>query len=88
MSSLTTSLTASAMGWSVPWGPHAHGSHAHLDAGQRLALQPGEDEHGHREEGQQRHAAEAVGDLFPDAHLSTSPSMMSMEPRITTASAM
>ena len=43
--------------------PHAHGAHAHLDACQRLALQPGEDEDRRREESQQRHAAEAVGDL-------------------------
>ena len=72
-----------------PVEPHAHRPHTHLDAGQGLPLDPRKHEHHHGEEEEEPHPSKGVPDGLrdPDVHRSTSPRMMSMEPRITTASA-
>ena len=45
MSSLETSLIASAMGWERAVKAYAHGAHTHLNAREGFALEPCERQH-------------------------------------------
>ena len=70
----------------------AHRAHALLDAREGLSFEPGQNQHHDRKEGKHEGSADGVGNWLWDVleefcHLSTSPSTMSREPRMTTASA-
>ena len=67
--------------------PGAHGTHAHLDAAQSLALKVGQSEDDNSYQADDGQYLEDGEEHVVPTQRSTSPSTISMEPRMTTASA-